>query len=60
LEQNGGGSGGGDYTLTKEAVDGVIGASTAGSTAKFYNEQGTFTTVTGFLPLGGGTIDGDL
>ena len=53
-------SGGGEYTLTKEAVDGVIGASSTGSTAKFYNEQGAFTTVTGFLPLGGGTIDGDL
>lgn len=52
--------GSGDYTLTKAAVDSVIGASSTGSTAKFYNEQGAFTTVTGFLPLGGGTIDGDL
>ena len=53
-------SNGGDYILTKEAVDSVIGASSTGSTAKFYNEQGAFTAVTGFLPLGGGTIDGDL
>lgn len=52
--------GSGDYTLTKEAVDGVIGASSTGSITKFYNEKGAFTTVTGFLPLGGGTIDGDL
>lgn len=54
--------GSGDYTLTKEAVDGVIGASTAGSTAKFYNEQGAFTEVdmSGYLPLSGGTITGDL
>lgn len=55
-------SNGGDYILTKEAVDGVIGASSAGSTAKFYNEQGAFTEVdmSGYLPLSGGTITGDL
>lgn len=55
-------SNGGDYTLTKEAVDGVIGASTAGSTARFYNEQGAFTEVdmSGYLPLSGGTLTGTL
>lgn len=55
-------SGGGEYILTKEAVDGVIGASTAGSTAKFYNEQGAFTEVdmSGYLPLSGGTLAGTL
>lgn len=53
---------GGEYTLTKEAVDGVIGASTEGSTAKFYNEQGAFTEVdmSGYLPLSGGTITDNL
>lgn len=54
--------GSGDYTLTKAAVDGVIGASTAGSTTKFYNEQGAFTEVdmSGYLPLSGGTMTGTL
>lgn len=53
---------GGEYTLTKEAVDGVIGASSTGSTAKFYNEQGAFTEVdmSGYLPLSGGTLTGTL
>ena len=55
-------SGGGEYTLTKEEVDGVIGASTEGSTAKFYNEQGAFTEVdmSGYLPLSGGNISDKL
>lgn len=54
--------GSGDYTLTKEAVDGVIGASTDGSTTKFYNEQGAFTEVdmSGYLLLSGGTLTGTL
>lgn len=53
---------GGEYTLTKEVVDGVIGASVEGSTAKFYNEQGAFTEVdmSGYLPLSGGTLTGTL
>lgn len=61
-ESGGGGGGSGDYTLTKAAVDGVIGASATGSTARFYNEQGAFTevVVSGYLPLGGGKLTGTL
>lgn len=40
------GGGGSDYTLTKEAVDDVIGASETGSATKFYNQQGDFVEIT--------------
>lgn len=37
--------GGGEYTLTKEAVDEVIGASATGSATMFYNQQGAFASI---------------
>lgn len=37
--------GGSDYTLTKETVDEVIGASESGSATKFYNEKGEWAEV---------------